>query len=106
MLALQFVSVAVGWDLYERTGDPWMLGLVGLVQIVPALALTLPAGALVDRYRRRDVALISYGALSLATFSLAAVAWLGAHGLAHLRYAGGVRRGAAVRDSISQCHST
>jgi MFS family permease len=78
MLALQFVSVAVGWDLYERTGDPWMLGLVGLVQIVPALALTLPAGALVDRYRRRDVALISYGALSLATFSLAAVAWLGA----------------------------
>jgi MFS family permease len=78
MLALQFVSVAVGWDLYERTGDPWMLGLVGLVQIVPALALTLPAGALVDRYRRRDVALVSYGALSLATFSLAAVAWLGA----------------------------
>ena len=78
MLALQFVSVAVGWDLYERTGDPWMLGLVGLVQIIPALALTLPAGALVDRYRRRDVALVAYGCLSLATFSLAAVAWLGA----------------------------
>ncbi|MFN0070339.1 MAG: MFS transporter [Chloroflexota bacterium] len=78
MLALQFVSVAVGWDLYERTGDPWMLGLVGLVQIVPALALTLPAGAIVDRYRRRNVALAAYLALSVATFGLALVSWLGA----------------------------
>ncbi|HEX3245498.1 MAG TPA: MFS transporter, partial [Chloroflexota bacterium] len=78
MLALQFISVAVGWDLYERTGDPWMLGLVGLVQIIPALALTLPAGVVVDRYRRRDIALISYVALSVATFGLTIVSWLNA----------------------------
>jgi MFS family permease len=78
MLAMVFVSVAVGWDLYERTGDPWMLGLVGLVQIVPALALTLPAGAIVDRYRRRDVGLVAYGAATLAMFGLALVSWLGA----------------------------
>jgi MFS family permease len=78
MLAMVFISVAVGWDLYERTGDPWMLGLVGLVQIVPALALTLPAGVVVDRYRRRDVALVAYGIVGLAMLGLAIVSWLGA----------------------------
>jgi hypothetical protein len=41
-LAAQFVSVAVGWELYERTHDPWMLGLVGLAQVAPAMVLMLP----------------------------------------------------------------
>ena len=31
-MGTQFVSVAIGWELWERTGDPWALGLVGMVQ--------------------------------------------------------------------------
>ncbi len=53
------VSVAVGWELYERTGDELALGLVGLVQIIPVMLLSLPGGYVADRYNRKQVALIS-----------------------------------------------
>ncbi len=53
------VSVAVGWELYERTGEPLALGLIGLVQIAPVLLLSLPGGYVADRYDRRLVTLYS-----------------------------------------------
>ena len=52
VLGWQLVSVAVGWQLYERTGDPWSLGLVGLVELAPVIALLIPAGVVVDRFPR------------------------------------------------------
>jgi MFS family permease len=57
VLGWQLVSVAVGWQLYERTGDPWSLGLVGLVELAPVIALLIPAGVLADRVPRRNVAM-------------------------------------------------
>jgi MFS family permease len=53
--AQQMILVALGWQMYELTASAWDLGLVGLVQFVPALALTIPAGQLVDRVDRRRV---------------------------------------------------
>src|SRR5438093_12491629 len=53
----QMLGVAIGWQLYDRTGSPLALGLVGLVQVVPVILLALPAGHLVDRKNRRDVAM-------------------------------------------------
>ena len=58
-LAFQVVSVAVGWDLYERTGDPLSLGLVGAAQVLPAVLLMLLAGSVTDRFSRRNVAMIA-----------------------------------------------
>ena len=52
MLAQQMLMVAVAWQMYDITGSAWDLGLVGLFQFVPALLLTLPAGHMVDRWRR------------------------------------------------------
>ncbi len=49
------LSVTVGWQLYERTGDPWSLALVGLVELVPVILLLVPAGVVTDRYPRRNV---------------------------------------------------
>lgn len=66
----RMVDVAVGWELYERTGSAAALGLVGLVQIVPALLLALPAGHLADRYDRRRVAVGTMILLSLCSFGL------------------------------------
>ena len=57
VLGWQLVSVAVGWQLYERTGDPWSLGLVGLVELAPVIALLIPAGVVVDRFPRRNIAM-------------------------------------------------
>ena len=38
------LMVALGWQMYDLTGSAWDLGLVGLLQFLPALALALPAG--------------------------------------------------------------
>src|SRR5260370_36912923 len=39
----QMLTVAVGWELYQRTHSALALGLVGLTQVVPMVLLTLPA---------------------------------------------------------------
>jgi MFS family permease len=68
MLAQQMLMVAVAWQMYDITGSAWDLGLVGLFQFVPALLLTLPAGHLVDRWRRGRifaVCLLAQGAVAL-----------------------------------------
>ncbi len=51
--ATQIIAVAVGWQIYDLTRDPWDLGLVGLVQFAPALALVLVTGSVADRFGRR-----------------------------------------------------
>jgi MFS family permease len=65
------VSIAVGWELYERTNDPLALGLVGLVQIIPVLLLSLPGGYIADRYNRRYVTLVSQLVLITCSITLA-----------------------------------
>ena len=59
-------SVAIAWELYERTERAWSLAIVGLVQAVPMLLLTLPAGVLADRVDRRH---ILYAGLAGATLT-------------------------------------
>lgn len=53
--ANQMLMVAVAWHLYDITGSAWDLGLVGLFQFLPALAMTLPAGHVADRLHRGRV---------------------------------------------------
>jgi MFS family permease len=72
-MAFQVVSVAVGWDLYERTGDPLSLGLVGAAQVIPAVLLMLLAGSVTDRFSRRNVAMIAASINGLAAAGLAVV---------------------------------
>ena len=45
--------VAVGWYLYDLTGDPMTLGWAGLAAFTPIALLSLPAGDLADRVDRR-----------------------------------------------------
>jgi MFS family permease len=54
-LAVQIQTVAVGWQIYLLTGRALDLGLVGLAQFVPTVALTLVVGPVADRYDRRVV---------------------------------------------------
>lgn len=76
--ATQIVSVAVGWQVYDLTRDPFDLGLVGLVQFAPALLLVLVTGAVADRFGRRLV----MGLASLLEMGCAmALLYLSWHGL-------------------------
>jgi MFS family permease len=72
VLGMQIVSVAVGWYLYDRTGDPWKLGLVGLVEVVPVILLLIPAGLVSDRFPRRDVSIVATLVAVFAVIGLAA----------------------------------
>ena len=56
--ANQMLMVAVGWQMYELTGSAWDLGLVGLLQFLPALLLVLVAGHVVDRYHRARIVML------------------------------------------------
>src|SRR3954468_20676703 len=49
----QMLIVGVGWQLYELTSDPFDLGLIGLIQFIPAILLVLVIGQAADRYDRR-----------------------------------------------------
>ena len=54
--ANQMLMVAVGWQMYDLTGSAWDLGLVGLLQFLPALLLVLVAGHVVDQFHRARIA--------------------------------------------------
>jgi len=69
----QMLMVAVGWQMYELTGSAWDLGLVGLLQFLPALLLTLVAGHVADRFdRTRILALCMAGQAVIALLLVAA----------------------------------
>lgn len=75
--ASQMVMVAVGWQMYERTGSAWDLGLVGLAQFLPALLLTLPAGHLADHHRRSRIVMVATVTHLLGTLILLAATYTG-----------------------------
>lgn len=71
----QMVMVALGWQMYELTGDAWDLGMVGLMQFVPALLFTLPAGQVVDHFDRRLVLAASFSLQLVAAAVLCLSSW-------------------------------
>jgi MFS family permease len=58
------LTVALGWELYNRTGSALVLGGVGLAQIVPIILLSLPAGHIADREAVMMLASLGLAALS------------------------------------------
>jgi MFS family permease len=82
-MGAQMLMVALGWQMYELTGSAWDLGLVGLYQFLPALALALVAGHVNDRYDRRRVlaACLALQLLVSATLLVAAHGTFASRGL-------------------------
>lgn len=69
--AAQIQSVALGWIIFERTGNAFALGLVGLIWFLPAPLLIAQVGMVCDRYDRRlvvAVALVLQGLGGLALY--------------------------------------
>jgi len=66
----QIVSVAVGWQVYDLTRDPFDLGLVGIIQFLPSLLLVLVTGAASDRFGRRLIMGLSTGVEALCALAL------------------------------------
>lgn len=75
VVGTQVQVVAVGYELYHRTDTALALGLVGLVQFLPAFFLSLPAGHAADRYSRKAVLVCAQGLGVAAALGLAATSW-------------------------------
>ena len=52
-MGYHMLALTIGWQIYELTNSAFDLGLVGLIQFVPAVILTLLVGHAADRYDRR-----------------------------------------------------
>ncbi|MES2624388.1 MAG: MFS transporter [Pseudomonadota bacterium] len=76
--AVQIVSVAIAWQVYDLTRDPKDLGIIGLVQFLPLLLLVFVTGTVADRYGRRKVMSLS---LTLQIFCTVGILYFSARGL-------------------------
>lgn len=71
--ANEMLTFAISWELWLRTHSAFALGMVGLVQVIPVLLLSLPAGHVADQYNRRRIVIITELAIALFVIGLA---WL------------------------------
>lgn len=77
VVGIHALTVAVGWHVYQLTGDPLDLGLIGLAQFAPALILFLVAGIAADRFDRRRIMVVCNGVHILAVSMLIGLFWTG-----------------------------
>jgi MFS family permease len=57
--AMTMLRAAIAWHVYALTNSAFHLGLIGLVQFLPALGLTLIGGAVADTYERRRIIMLA-----------------------------------------------
>jgi MFS family permease len=56
-LAIQIQGIVVGWQVYELTKNPLSLGMLGLAEVLPCVAVALYAGHVTDVVERRRIAM-------------------------------------------------
>jgi len=76
----QMLALTIGWQIYEITNSALDLGLVGLIQFVPAVVLTLLIGHAADRYDRRLIVRTAQGVYVLTAVILTAALLAGVLG--------------------------
>ena len=63
-------SIALSWLVLELTNSPFKLGLVAMIQFIPMMLFSLYAGILVDRFRKRNILIITQALLMLLALIL------------------------------------
>jgi MFS family permease len=67
ILGTQIQNVAITWQVFELTGDPFKLGLLGLFRFVPVLFFGLYGGVIADRRDRRAILVVTHVLLMATT---------------------------------------
>ena len=57
IMGLRMMGTLVAWWVYELTGDPFAIGLVGLSEVIPAVSTALYAGHIIDINDKRKLLL-------------------------------------------------
>lgn len=71
--SMQFIVIE--WQVYSLTKNPLSLGIIGLMEIIPALSMALFAGHIVDQKEKRNLLAIIIGAFSLISLGLFLLTW-------------------------------
>ena len=66
--SMQFIIVE--WEVYSLTKNPMSLGIIGLMEVIPAVSMALFAGHIVDQKEKRNLLALCIGAFSLISFGL------------------------------------
>ena len=93
--AYMMQGVAVGWQIYDLTNNPLDLGLVGLVQFFPLIAMSIIAGQVLDLFDRRMIAGVCQIGKALAALLLAvgtAQGWLDREAMFAILFLSGTAR--------------
>lgn len=66
--SMQFIVIE--WQVYSITKDPLSLGIIGLMEIIPAFSMALFAGHIVDQKEKRNLLALCTAAFSLISLGL------------------------------------
>ncbi|MBL4905046.1 MAG: MFS transporter, partial [Flavobacteriaceae bacterium] len=66
--SMQFIIIE--WQVYSITKDPLSLGIIGLMEVIPAVSMALFAGHIVDQKEKRNLLAICIAAFSLISLGL------------------------------------
>jgi MFS family permease len=94
-LGTQATLVALPYQLYVETRSPFLTGLLGAVEIVPLVSMSLFGGAFADRHDRRRLLIADLGALVVVSGLLALFAFAGSPPIVVLYVLGGLLAGSA-----------
>ncbi|HEX3871913.1 MAG TPA: MFS transporter [Pirellulales bacterium] len=72
------LAVVLGYKVYEVTGDPLALGMLGLVEAIPSVGLALYGGHVADRFDRRSILRVTLATLAACAAALAMLEATGA----------------------------
>jgi MFS family permease len=75
VISMEMLSIAIGWELYERTRSALVLAWVGLIQALPIIVLSLPAGHLADRLDRKRIVMSTQLMLTLCFLGFAILSY-------------------------------
>jgi len=70
---MQFVVIE--WQVYTLTKDPFSLGIIGLMEVIPAVAMALFAGHIVDQKEKRGLLLKCILGFSVVSLGLFLITW-------------------------------
>lgn len=70
IMGLRMMGTLVAWWMYELTGDPFYIGMIGLAEAIPAVGLSLYSGYLVDKSAKRNLLLYSVALFCLCSLIL------------------------------------
>lgn len=71
--SMQFIVIE--WEVYSMTKDPLSLGLIGLMEIIPAVSMALFAGHIVDQKEKRNLLMCCIALFSLISLGLFLLTW-------------------------------